>query len=130
MAVDKVYWLARVARFAPAAPVGGLASVFRARTTASLISANYAAGRAAGVWAWGAMRKACVNPGGGGFAAVGQTLEPATGLRHGLGTTRSSRWGARLQGKKRAAAGAPARRARLQRAHTSELPPRERCMSC
>ena len=26
-----------------------------------------------------------VNPGGGGFAAVGQTLEPATGLRHGLG---------------------------------------------
>ena len=58
VAVDKVYWLARVARFAPAAPVGGLASVFRARTTASLISANYAAGRAAGVWARGAMRKA------------------------------------------------------------------------
>ena len=49
VAVVKVYWLARVARSAPAAPVGGgwLASVFRARTTASLISANYTAGRAA-----------------------------------------------------------------------------------
>jgi hypothetical protein len=60
VAVVKVYWLARVARSAPAAPVGGgwLASVFRARTTASLISANYTAGRAAGVWAWGVMRKA------------------------------------------------------------------------
>jgi hypothetical protein len=60
VAVVKVYWLARVARSAPAAPVGAgwLASVFRARTTASLISANYTAGRAAGVWAWGAMRKA------------------------------------------------------------------------
>ena len=49
VAVVKVYWLPRVARSAPAAPVGAgwLASVFRARTTASLISANYTAGRAA-----------------------------------------------------------------------------------
>ena len=30
----------------------------RARTIVSLISGNYTAGRAAGVWAWGAMRKA------------------------------------------------------------------------
>ncbi len=30
---------------------------FRTRTSASLISANYAAGRAAGVWARGAMRR-------------------------------------------------------------------------
>ena len=49
--MGKVYWLARVARSAPGAPVGGLASGLRAHDHDRVASANYAAarGRAAGV---------------------------------------------------------------------------------
>ena len=130
VAVVKVYWLARVARSAPAAPVGGgwLASVFRARTTASLISANYTAGRAAGVWAWGAMRKA--------RAVVMAGKLPSAVRSVGFGDCGRGRWHHVMRGglgcqqcqcesvpkrEKTAQRDAPERQARLQRARPPAL---------
>jgi hypothetical protein len=130
VAVVKVYWLARVARSAPAAPVGGgwLASVFRARTTASLISANYTAGRAAGVWAWGVMRKA--------RAVVMAGKLPSAVRSVGFGDCGRGRWHHVMRGglgcqqcqcesvpkrEKTAQRDAPERQARLQRARPPTL---------
>ena len=141
VAVVKVYWLARVARSAPAASVGGAGHVFRARTTASLISANYTAGRAVGVWAWGAVRKARAVVMAGnlklpsavrsvGFGDCGRGRWPARARYHVMREARAAsstspapeRERERLsEREKTAQRGAPERRARRQRARPSTL---------
>ena len=102
--------------------------MFSAHATASLISANYTAGRpgGGGVWAWGAMRKArAVVMAGklpGAVRSVGFGDCGRGRLHHVMREARAASSASPApEREKTAQRGAPERRARLQRARPSTL---------